>query len=95
MPVECKNWSEPIGSEVISKAVSKAENMGASVSLVFSRMGITGNPGFDGIGEVRNKFLSKQISALVISGDDLRSVANGANFLSILETKYCQVRLLA
>jgi hypothetical protein len=68
--------------------------MGASVSLLFSHGGITGNPGFDGLGEVRNKFLLKKVSVLVISGKDLHDIADGSNFLCLLEEKYRQVRLL-
>lgn len=95
VPVECKNWHKPIGAGIVAEVVAKAEKMRVKECILFSSKGITGNPRFGGIGEVRNQFSQKGLTVMVLSLNDLQRIASGQNLLFILEEKWRQVRLLA
>lgn len=93
--VECKNWEEKIGSQVIVVIAQKAKNSGSNVAIVFCRSGLTGNPGFDGLGAVRNCYSSDRIAIMVLDENDLLSLIEGQNFIDILRAKWFEIKSLA
>jgi len=84
-----------IGAPVIDVVAAKAQKSVSNTAIVFCRSGLTGNPGFDGLGEVRNHYSMSKIAILVFDEADLDSLADGRSLVSILRDKYFGVKGLA
>ncbi|MFC2010775.1 hypothetical protein ACFLUR_00585 [Chloroflexota bacterium] len=85
VPVECKNWGEPVGVQVINDLYAKAKKMGSNRGILFSREGVTGTANFDGWREIVNLFVSDRYVTIVINLEDLKSIESGTNPLDVIE----------
>jgi hypothetical protein len=62
--------------------------------ILFSKNGISGNDGSRDAGlEQRKIFQDRGIVIIVVDENDLKRVAAGANFISMLRSKYEAIRL--
>lgn len=93
--IECKNWEQKINSHTISVTAAKTKKTGSDIAIIFSRHGLTGNPGFDGLGEVRNIFTAERISILVLDDTDLDMLGNGGCLITLLRDKWLAVKRLS
>lgn len=85
--VECKNWNEKVGIPTIETIVGKLVLFGASLAVIITREGISGD-------ELRYawraviKAYDKNIgSILVLTLDDIESLAEGMNLVNLLKSK--------
>jgi len=92
--IECKNWADPVGAPVLRDFKAKIEDHRCYTGILLSRSGITGKGVKDAKGEIRDAYKVKGISILVISESDLDEIANGKNPISILESKYEEVKFM-
>jgi hypothetical protein len=92
--VECKDWSRPADFTTVAKFCRVLDSAKCRLGILFSREGVSG------IKETRfaqreivKVFQDRGIVIVVVTKVDLEAVANGANFLTMLRSKYEKVRL--
>jgi Holliday junction resolvase-like predicted endonuclease len=87
--VECKNWSKRAGSPELKVFRQKMMEVGAKVSIFFSKQGLT-KPAND---EVRDAWVVNKMIILVFDNKDLDRIINKSeNLYKILNNKYLAVR---
>jgi hypothetical protein len=91
---ECKDWQVPTDFTTMAKFCRVLDSVKARLGILFSKNGISGS------GQTQNAereqlkiFQDRGIVIVVIDDADLTSVAEGANFVSLLRRKYERVRL--
>lgn len=91
---ECKDWERKADFTTMAKFCRVLDSAKCSFGILFSKHGISGE------GEATNAqreqmkvFQQRGMVVIVVSERDLKDVADGANFLTMLRTKYEQVRL--
>jgi hypothetical protein len=90
---ECKDWARPVGFSTIAKFGRVLDSTKSKFGILFSKKGITGvKRTFAARLEQIQLFHDHGIAIVVVSMEDLRKVAAGANFISVLRTKYEAVR---
>lgn len=91
---ECKDWNKPADFAAMAKFCRVLDSVKSKFGVLFSSNGISG------VGDSRyaereqlKVFQDRGMVIVVIDKNDLRSVANGTNFVNILRKKYERVRL--
>ena len=91
---ECKDWNRPADVTAFAKFSRILDSTKCRFGILFSKKGISG------VGETENAereqlklFQDRGIVIVVVNESDLNAVSHGANFLTMLRTKYEQVRL--
>lgn len=91
---ECKDWDDKADFTAMAKFCRVLDSAKCSFGVLFSKKGISGE------GEATNAereqikvFQQRGMVVVVVSEADLRAVADGANFLTMLRSKYEKVRL--
>ena len=86
--VECKNWSSPVDSTTLGYFVNVVVDRGCSLGILAAASGITGHQ------DHRNRAyaigtaaLVRGIRILVITGDDLRSLAEPGDLVALLHRR--------
>jgi hypothetical protein len=91
---ECKDWSVPADFTAMAKFCRVLDSVKSRFGILFSRQGITGEgKRRDAALEQLKLFQDRGIVIVVVDQHDLEWVARGANFISLLRTKYEKVRL--
>lgn len=86
--IECKNWSDPVGSDAIGNFLQKKDKLRVDFGIMFTRKGITGDEQTNGYGQIRDALIKDDNVILVIDNEDLESILNGESFYKILDEKY-------
>jgi hypothetical protein len=91
---ECKDWSKGANISVMAKTAYFLDSAKCQFGILFSKKGITGK-GKKKYAEFEQLkvYASRGIAFVVVSEADLKRLANGENFLSLLRTRYEKVRL--
>lgn len=94
--IECKNWEIPVGSKEISRLGDNIDKAGCKVGVLFSKKGVTGrsNNDRDAVREIRSQYERYRRIIIVFSEKDLNEIAEGKNFLTMMEKKYRDLRFL-
>jgi hypothetical protein len=91
---ECKDWSVPADFAAMAKFCRVLDSVKSRFGILFSRQGISGEgKRRDAALEQIKVFQDRGIVIVVVNQEDLEQVALGANFISLLRTKYERVRL--
>lgn len=88
IPIECKNWKNPIGASEIRDFGGDMDNRKFQTGILISKSGITGDRKFrtDAQGELVN-FFRKDAKILVLTLDDLKQISEGISLLAILRKR--------
>ena len=91
---ECKDWTKPADYTAMAKFCRVLDSVKSKFGVLFSRSGISG------AGESRyaereqlKVFQDRGMVIVTVDENDLKRVASGENFVSILHRKYERVRL--
>ena len=91
---ECKDWSKPADFSALAKFCRVLDSVKSKFGVLFSRNGVSG------AGDSRyaereqlKVFQDRGMVIVVVDENDLRNVAQGANFVNVLRKKYERVRL--
>jgi len=92
--VECKNWSRPVGSAEVAYFVKKLENKGLDFGILVAANGITGSS----TDSTRANFevsmaLARGIRLIVITRDEIESLAETDDLVALLKVKLCKLAL--
>ena len=91
---ECKDWDTPADFTSLAKFCRVLDSVKSRFGILFSKHGISGEGKNRDAGlEQLKVFQDRGMVIVVIDESDLEQVANGANFISLLRTKYENVRL--
>lgn len=91
---ECKDWEKPADFTAFAKFARVLDSIKASFGVLFSSAGITGENHTKGARLEQIKvFQDRGMVIVVVSQDDLNLLSEGANFVSMLRSKYETVRL--
>jgi hypothetical protein len=97
-PVECKDWSKPIGSKEVGWFVNKLLTQECKAGILFSSRGITGEDKSSG-DEVRYAALTLLKAyqragriVIVLSAEDFEAACRGDNLIRLLQQSYEEVR---
>jgi hypothetical protein len=91
---ECKDWAEPADFTTLAKFCRVLDSTKSCFGILFSKNGITGTGRTsDAAREQLKVFQDRGMIIVVVDESDLCLVADGANFISLLRTKYAAVRL--
>lgn len=93
--IECKNWKKPVGAPVISRITGNLQKYKCRIGILFSKEGVTGENYHYAKGEIREQFLLNNLIILVFDKEDLEKIAQGENFLDLLEKKYRDLKFSA
>ena len=91
---ECTDWDSPADFTLLAKFCRVLDSVKSRFGILFSKQGISGEGKNRDAGlEQLKVFQDRGMVIVVIDQSDLEQVANGANFISLLRTKYENVRL--
>ncbi|MFA5014971.1 MAG: hypothetical protein WC549_05465 [Actinomycetota bacterium] len=90
---ECKNWSDPIGTQEIAYFVSKLIFHDIKAGFIFSKEGITGkNKNTNATLILIKSFYKIGRFIMLITEKDIKNIISGKNFISVLQAKYEESR---
>jgi hypothetical protein len=90
--VECKNWSQPVGSLEVSWFLTKLENRGLDFGILVAARGITGSAeDRKEAHDVVSKALAKRIRLVVIPREEIDVLADSEALVHLIKTKLCQL----
>jgi hypothetical protein len=91
---ECKDWSAPADFSAFAKFCYVLDSVKCRFGILFSREGITGAGRATDAERVQVKvFQDRGMVVIVITQKDLREIADGANLITMIRSKYEAVRL--
>jgi restriction endonuclease len=91
---ECKDWSAPADFTALAKFARVLDSTKSRFGILFSREGITGRASTSAASREQLKlFQDRGIVIVVVTRDDINSVVDGYNFITLLREKYETVRL--
>jgi hypothetical protein len=91
---ECKDWDKTADFTTMAKFCRVLDSVKARFGVLFAKRGISGeNKTRNAEREQLKVFQDRGTVIVVIDENDLGKVAEGANFINILRTKYERVRL--
>jgi hypothetical protein len=91
---ECKDWAIPADFTTMAKFCRVLDSTKARFGIVFSRHGVSGKGKTAHAEREQLKvFQDRGIVIVVIDEEDLKQVATGANFISMLRDRYEAIRL--
>lgn len=93
--IECKNWSEKVGSKEISVLFDKLQSLGPDVktAILVAPNGVTGDKKSDAFLKIREKRQQGRY-IVVLDRDDLEMIANGTHAAAVLERKFGEMWLI-
>ena len=99
IPVECKDWSEPVGGKELAWFVNKLLTQECKAGILFSSQGITGGSAATSGEDVRYgaRTLLKAYQragriVIVLSEQDCQAASRGENLIRLLQKAYEEVR---
>lgn len=91
---ECKDWADPVNFSAFAKFCRVLDSVNCNFGIILSRAGITGeHRERDAELEQIKVYQDRGMVIIVIDEEDLRSIAKGANLITILRRKYEKTRL--
>jgi len=91
---ECKDWNEPADFSALAKFCRVLDSTKSRFGVLFSKSGLSGaGRSSDAEREQLKVFQDRGMVIVVLDGDDLARVANGANLIQMLRERYEAVRL--
>ena len=90
--VECKNWSNPVGSIEVSWFAQKLEARGLDFGIFVAYNGITGSS-VNGTSsyQILSRVLAKGIKLIVITKYEIESLENTMQLIRIIKEKLCEI----
>lgn len=85
--VECKNWSQSVGANVVRDFKGKMDSAKVDLGIIVASNGITGRSGQDAVDELNQYFQRDGVTIVVIDESDLESLIVGKDLYEILEGK--------
>jgi hypothetical protein len=90
--VECKNWSNPVGSNEVSWFDCKLRDRGLTFGVLVARHGITGDPAdLSAAHNVVSRALREARRLIVITETEVQGLTSTEQLVDLLKLKLCQL----
>jgi Restriction endonuclease len=90
--VECKNWSQPVGSEEVNWFDSKLKRRGQPFGILVAANGITGNSQkIQAAHEIIRVALSEGRQLIVITRLEIENLRTSDNLVKLIQDKLCEL----
>jgi hypothetical protein len=90
--VECKNWSQPVGSEEVSWFDSKLKRRGQPFGILVAANGITGNSQrIEAAHEIIRVALSEGRQIIVITRAEIENLRFTEELVKLIQEKLCEL----
>ena len=90
--VECKNWSQPVGSEEVNWFDSKLKRRGQMFGIFIAANGITGNSQkIESAHEIIRVALSEGRQLIVITQSEIQSLRSSEDLIKLIQEKLCEL----
>jgi hypothetical protein len=90
--VECKNWSNPVGSMEVSWFVSKLRSRGLDFGVLVAANGITGKAADEADAHsIIGKALAERIRVIVITRDEIEGLSKSEKLVEMVKQKLCEL----
>ncbi len=90
--VECKNWSQPVGSEEVNWFDSKLKRRGQSFGVLVAANGITGNSQkIEAAHEIIRVALSEGRQLIVITRSEIENLRATEDLVKLIQEKLCEL----
>lgn len=90
--VECKNWSQPVGSEEVNWFDSKLKRRGQSFRILIAANGITGNSQkIESAHEIIRVALSEGRQLIVITRSEINNLRATEDLIRLIQDKLCEL----
>jgi predicted Mrr-cat superfamily restriction endonuclease len=90
--VECKNWSQPVGSEEVNWFDSKLKRRCQAFGILVAANGVTGNSQkIQAAHEIIRAALSEGRQLIVITRSEIEDLKNSADLVKLIQDKLCEL----
>lgn len=90
--VECKNWSQPVGSEEVNWFDSKLKRRGQTFGILIAANGITGNSQkIEAAHEIIRVALSEGRQLIVITKTEIENLQFTEELVQLIQEKLCEL----
>ena len=90
--VECKNWSQPVGSEEVNWFDSKLKRRGQTFGILIAANGITGNSQkIEAAHEIIRVALSEGRQLIVITKAEIENLQFTEELVQLIQEKLCEL----
>lgn len=90
--VECKNWSNPVGSNEVAWFDSKLRQRGLSLGILVAANGITGTPAErTAAHQTIAAALAEQRKIIVLTTEEIQHIATGQDIGALMKHKLCEL----
>ena len=90
--VECKNWSQPVGSEEVNWFDSKLKRRGQPFGILIAANGITGNSQkIEAAHEIIRVALSEGRQLIVITRSEIENLRSTEDLVKLIQEKLCEL----
>lgn len=90
--VECKNWSQPVGSEHVSWFDTKLRNRGVEFGVLFAANGITGDS--SALTDAHHTLataLRERRRLIVITSSEAKKLTDSSQLIHLIKEKLCEL----
>ena len=97
IPVECKNWSKPVGSSVIDNFAAKIRQKHLKTGIFIAANGVTGdfengnNENKGAVYRLHEHLTRDGLRIVIIRMEDLRTLIDIDDFVELIKDRYCKV----
>ena len=90
--IECKNWSNPVGSQEVAYFSQRLQNRGRDYGVLVAANGITGVPAdlTDANYEIAMA-LTRGIHIVVLTRSEIESLVDTAQLVNLMKEKLCEL----
>jgi hypothetical protein len=91
--VECKNWSVPVGANMVREFTTKLEQRACSYGVLVAANGITGDPAdlTSAHDAVRMALALKKIRIIVVTRAEIQNWRTASDIVELLKKKLCEL----
>jgi hypothetical protein len=90
--IECKNWSERVGSDDVGNFALKLQNNNINTGILIAIKGITGRGLTEGArGQIKTQLIKKNMKIIVLDGDDLEDIFRCRDVSDKIDEKYIEL----
>ncbi len=90
--VECKNWSNPVGSIEVNWFLTKIQNRSLDFGILIAANGITGNTADKKEAhDVVSKALARGIRMVLLTRDEIENLKSSGELVTLIKQKICQL----
>lgn len=86
--VECKDWSDPVGSQAVGYFINKLANRSVEFGILIATTGIAGQEERKHAVTLGIGAIARGIKLIVVTSDDIKGLSSVAELIDLLKRRY-------